>query len=588
MASLLLICAVLCPAFVQGNDYCDSAIFNNQQYSTLFSKLEESLLDHVRHIFMNTESVEIDFSVQLQLNVNGSNLPSCQPYYYSNVTFCSSNSMQSVWELCHIPDQYKNTLGMTYSSQTLNKLQWESERQKVDGIIVYISPLHGSLLAAFSPFLWSGYDSEYGTGGYSDGSVSMNLRLERLDCNPPITLTKCTVSELLSWVSKIYKCGKHAQQCIIKAYMCSQIKVYSESGGKLQTHWDQSQKGTVTDYDYYDDRQGVFKWPMNYLTLVKLSLAEYVVVSLCLALVIAILFPAVHNHIISKATRFEHQSLYWGMVVVSNTFVYGLVFAAAKGWSIIYSSFLSDIISNNQTIIVSVLLEVVINVILFSGALFASLKSRNSSHGVVPRELGKFLINLSFCWSCFCVCVCCSKRCRAKTMSVLIMFSLMVFLHHNIMDAISFGFALFIEPTRIIVITIGLLYISFMVFFVLSISLLIFILRGRNTRTPLYQQFISLVGIGTLLLIIFGAVGLMIVLYMIIFFSLRLHHFSGIVTGLIPSIALSAASWYIKKRLERGLSQPNTDTTQPEYGATAGTVNDGENNDSDEQRMLLP
>ena len=110
----------------------------------------------------------------------------------------------------------------------------------------------------------------------------------------------------------------------------------------------------------------------------------------------------------------------------------------------------------------------------------------------------------------------------------------------------------------------------------------------EETRTPLYQQFISLVGIVILLLSIFGAVGLMIVVYMTIFFSLRLHGFSGIVTGLIPSIALSAASWYIKKRLERGLSQPNTDTTQPEYGATAGTVSDGENNDSDEQRMLLP
>ena len=385
---------------------------------------------------------------------------------------------------------------------------------------------------------------------------------------------------------------------LTEALIFLQIKVYSESGGKLQTHWDQSQKGTITD-DYYYDFDGDVKvlmfmtHRMNYLTLVKLSLAEYVVVSLCLALVIARLFPAVQNHIVSKATRLEHQSLYWGTVVVSNTFVYGLVFAAGKGWSIFLSSLLSDMIYFgfdyfNTTIIVSVLLEVVINTVLFCGALFASLKSRNSSHGVVPRTIGKFFINLSFCWSCFCVCVCCSKRCRAKTMSVLVMFSLMVFLHHNIMEAISFGFALFIEPTRIIVITIGLLYISFMVFFVLSVSLLIFILRGRNTRTPLYQQFISLVGIVILLLTIFGALGLMVVVYMIIFFSLRLHHFSGIVTGLIPSIALSAASLYIKKRLERGLSQPNTDTTQPEYGATAGTVNDGENNDSDEQRMLLP
>ena len=377
-----------------------------------------------------------------------------------------------------------------------------------------------------------------------------------------------------------------------------QIKVYSESGGKLQTHWDQSQKGTLTEYFYYDDsdfdddRQDVLvfmTYPMTSHTFVKLSLAEYVFVSLCVALVIAILFPAVHNHIVSKATRLEHQSLYWGMVVVSNIFVYGLVFGVGRGWSISFScmsleSVYSDSDVTSKQLLVPVSLEVVINVILFSSALFASLKSRNSSHGVVPRELGKFLINISFCWSCFCVCVCCSKRCRAKTMSVLVMFSLMVFLHHNIMEAISFGFALFIEPTRIIVITIGLFYLSLMVFLVLSVSLSIFILRG----TPLYQQFISLVGIVILLLSIFGAVGLMFVVYMIIFFSLRLHGFSGIVTGLIPSIALSAASWYIKKRLERGLSQPNTDTAQPEYGATAGTVNDGENKDSDEQRMLLP
>ena len=195
-------------------------------------------------------------------------------------------------------------------------------------------------------------------------------------------------------------------------------------------------------------------------TFVKLSLAEYVVVSLCLALVIARLFPAVHNHIISKATRLEHQSLYWG-TVVSNTFVYGLVFAAAKGWSIVSSSLLLgniyyyyeifNVHRAKQTIIVSVLLEVVINAVLFSGALCASRNSPNTSHGVVPRKISKFFINLSFCWSCFCVCVCCSKRCRAKTMRVLVMFSLMVFLHHNIMEAISFGFALFIEPTGVIV-----------------------------------------------------------------------------------------------------------------------------------------
>ena len=220
MASLVLIfCAVLCPAFVQGNTFCDSPnTFYDWQYTTLFSKLEESLLsnktllDHVRHIFMSTESVKIGFNVQLQLDVNGSNLPSCESQQYYDYydfdfdTFCPSNSTHNVWELCNMADQYGNTLDsldMTYSSQTLSKLQWESKRRKVDEIIKYISQLHGSLLAAIVQFLWFGDDSEYGTGDYSDGSISMNLTLERLDCNPPITLTKCAVSELLSWVSKI-------------------------------------------------------------------------------------------------------------------------------------------------------------------------------------------------------------------------------------------------------------------------------------------------------------------------------------------------------------------------------------------------
>ena len=223
MASLVLIFfAVLCPVFVQANTFCDSDFYYDWQYTTLYSKLEESLLsnktllDHVRHIFMSTESVKIYFDVQLQLDVNGSNLPSCESQQHYDCitvdsytfcptfdfdTFCISNSTNNVWELCNIPDQYGNTLDsldMIYSSQTLSKMQWESQRHNVDNIIVYISVLHGSLLAAI--FFWFGYGSEYGTGDYSHGFVSMNLRLERLDCNPPITLTKCVVSELLSWV----------------------------------------------------------------------------------------------------------------------------------------------------------------------------------------------------------------------------------------------------------------------------------------------------------------------------------------------------------------------------------------------------
>ena len=61
---------------------------------------------------------------------------------------------------------------MTYSSQTLSKMQWESQAK-------YFSLLHGSLLAAITPWLW------FATGGYDydRGSVLMNLTLERLDCH---------------------------------------------------------------------------------------------------------------------------------------------------------------------------------------------------------------------------------------------------------------------------------------------------------------------------------------------------------------------------------------------------------------------
>ena len=93
-------------------------------------------------------------------------------------------------------------------------------------------------------------------------------------------------------------------------------------------------------------------------------------------------------------------------------------------------------------------------------------------------------------------------------------------------------------------------------------------------------------------MIVFPAVMLMVVMYMIIVLSLNLKGVTGIVTGLIPSIALSAASWYIKKRLVKEMSQSNTATNQSQYEPTGGTVNDEEREETedntDDQRMLLP
>ena len=161
------------------------------------------------------------------------------------------------------------------------------------------------------------------------------------------------------------------------------------------------------------------------------------------------------------------------------------------------------------------------------------------------------MINISFCSSCFCFIVCCSQRCRAKTLRVLILFSFMNFIYHIIMDVISLGFILFIEEYRTFYILLTLLYMSLILFFVMFTSITLFLIsRGRSL--PFYKRSLNCFGGSFILIIVFGAVMLIVIMYMVLFFSLKLTGISGIVTGLIPSIALSAVSWlYQEETTER-------------------------------------
>ena len=366
-----------------------------------------------------------------------------------------------------------------------------------------------------------------------------------------------------------------------------QIKVYSEFGGKPQT-WDQHQKGT-TNYEY-----NIIFFSLTLHSYVNWSWAQYVFVSLSLALVIAKFFPAVHNQIVSRATRLEHQSLYWGTAVVSNVFTYGLFFAAMRGGTI-FEQFMYNmqiLVSYNPLYIASAH-EVIINVILFVGSVIASLKTHPDADVPIPRGMAKVIIKLSFCWSCFCCCVCCSPRCRAKTMRVLILFSFMSFVYRSVMDAISVAFALFIEESRVTTITLSIVYISFLLFLILFVSFsLLGLLRSRNNDVLCCQSFITCFRSICIFVIIFPAIVLTLVMYTMIIISLNLRGVTGIVTGLIPSIALSAASWYLKNRLVKEVSQSNTGTSMSQYTTTDGAVNDGEREEtgdnSDDQRMLLP
>ena len=143
------------------------------------------------------------------------------------------------------------------------------------------------------------------------------------------------------------------------------------------------------------------------------------------------------------------------------------------------------------------------------------------------------------------------------------------------MDVISVVFLIFIEDFRATTITLTLLFLFFLVLF-LSFSFFN-LFRGRNGQSR--RNFL---GGFCLFITVFPAVMLIVVMYTIVVMSLNLKGLTGIVTGLIPSIALSAASWYIKKRLVKEMSQSNTATNQSQYGTTGGTVNDGEREETED------
>ena len=140
------------------------------------------------------------------------------------------------------------------------------------------------------------------------------------------------------------------------------------------------------------------------------------------------------------------------------------------------------------------------------------------------------------------------------------------------MDFISIMFLLFIDGRAMVLIS-TLLYTSLWVFLVFFISFSLF--YGTKMDVPYCQQF-------------FPAAILMIFMYMIIVSSLNMKGVTGIVIGLIPSIALSAGTFYIKtKLLKRALGQTGH-TNHASPGAHDKCINDRGKDVTDDQTMLLP
>ena len=382
-----------------------------------------------------------------------------------------------------------------------------------------------------------------------------------------------------------------------------QLKQYSYfQNGSEPPNWPDSEKGAVD----CDSESFISKKPLKFLMrsidadqYIILSTAQYVTISLSLSLVIAKFFPTIHNHLVSKVTKLEHQSLYWGTVIVFNVFTYSLLFLAGRGWCLYSIGFDLWFIVGKGSIAITctlVIQEVVFNIILFVGALVASLRGRGGTVVPIPNGMSKIILYISFFFTCFCCCVGCSPRCKAKPLRVLIMFSFMSFVYHIIMDFIAVAFLLFIPEARSSIITYTLLYISLLIFLVLFASYsLLTLFRGRHSNTSGWRQCLNCFGGAFVYITVFSALVLMVVSYMIIVFSLKLQGVSGIVTGLVPSIALSSISWYIKKRL---LTKGHTNSSRSgpsQLQTEPAAINDGSEGDKmkdyegeDDERMLLP
>ena len=312
--------------------------------------------------------------------------------------------------------------------------------------------------------------------------------------------------------------------------------------------WDNEQKG-LTSFNPealigFDARQ-ITNWVPNNNALFDLCLAEYVFVSLSLALLIAKFFPKIYSQLVSKATHPEYQSLYWGAAVVSNVFVFCGVFVFGR---ILTLYALSSI--HPPTVYVAATLQVIIYITFFLVSLFT-----NNSNVPIPEGMGKFLINASLCFILYCS-VCSSTHCREKALRVLVMFSLMTFIFHAIMEAVSVCFNLIVNvPETVTVTSLYILSLTFLIVFFYYIIMATY--TTDLTDLKKWSEVLKLVASVLGLIAIFGAAMLIIIVYMIMILHLQPEGFPAVVSALLPPVVLSGAAWYLKKIISKKASTTN-------------------------------
>ena len=182
-----------CPA-----EYLTVAPYFNTGYSSVYLKFEEALIknkDALEELRASFISPDIS-SVVFELNIEVKNLTSTAGcgVYDGYPAFCRSDAG---WVLCEdcLP-QGTTFFQFRYIPHIHDKLKTEKNKQTITQSIAVLSLIHGSLLSIYVPYY---YLPSY---PFESQNEIFTLRLEAANwtCNPSCLLTKCVMSELLSWV----------------------------------------------------------------------------------------------------------------------------------------------------------------------------------------------------------------------------------------------------------------------------------------------------------------------------------------------------------------------------------------------------
>ena len=189
---LFLLCPEISPTntdcnFDPEDDY-DPPYFDSG-YSYIYVQFEKALLSNRKAMetartgfISSSKGVIVDLSVGLEV-ANGTNVTCANDNSGAASTFCLFPDR--TWRLCP-GDSFDldDTLDMTFSEEDLDG----------DDFIVWLSYLHGGIVSTFIPFMSGG--GQY----YYDENSGFRLKIDKIDCNPSLILTKCVLSQLFSWV----------------------------------------------------------------------------------------------------------------------------------------------------------------------------------------------------------------------------------------------------------------------------------------------------------------------------------------------------------------------------------------------------